>query len=57
MNAFPHQERADGGLRPGARTLRGRHSILVQVAGNGVGGRSQIVVSFAACGTTGLLVG
>jgi hypothetical protein len=36
MNAFPHQQRADGGLRPGARTLRGRYSVLVQVAGNGV---------------------
>jgi hypothetical protein len=33
MNAFPHQRRADRGLRPGARTLRSRHSVLVQVAG------------------------
>jgi hypothetical protein len=33
MNTFPHQERADRSLRPGARTLRRRHSILVQVAG------------------------
>jgi hypothetical protein len=36
MNPFPHQQRADRSLRPGARTLRSRHSILVQVAGNGV---------------------
>ena len=37
MNPFPHQ-RADRSLRPGARTLRSRHSVLVQIAGNGVGG-------------------
>ena len=36
MNAFPHQQRADRSLRPGARTLRSRHSVLVQIAGNGV---------------------
>ena len=30
MNAFPHQQRADRGLRPGARTLRSRRSVLVQ---------------------------
>lgn len=38
MNAFPRQQRADSSLRPGGRTLRGRHSVLVQVAGNRVGG-------------------
>jgi hypothetical protein len=31
MNAFPHQQRADHNLRPGARALRSRHSVLVQV--------------------------
>ena len=36
MKAFPHQQRADRSLRPGARTLRSRHSVLVQIAGNGV---------------------
>jgi hypothetical protein len=35
--AFPRQQRADRGLRPDARTLRSRHSVLAQVAGNGVG--------------------
>ena len=36
MNAFTHQQRADRSLRPGARNLRSRHSVLVQVAGDGV---------------------
>ena len=36
MNPFPHQQRADRSLRPGARTLRSWHSVLVQIAGNGV---------------------
>ena len=38
MNAFPHQQRADRSLRPGARTLRSRHSVLVEVARYGGGG-------------------
>jgi hypothetical protein len=28
MNAFPHQQCAECSLRPGARTLRSRHSVL-----------------------------
>jgi hypothetical protein len=39
-NTFPHQQRSDRGLRPGARTLCSRHSVLVEVAGNGVCGLS-----------------
>ena len=38
MNAFPHQQRADRSLRPGRGALGSRHSVLVQIAGNGVRG-------------------
>jgi len=41
MNAFPNQQRADRSLRPGARTLRSRHSVLIQVAGNVVRALSE----------------
>jgi hypothetical protein len=36
MTAFPHQRRADRGLRPSVRTLRSRHGIAVEVSGDGV---------------------
>ena len=42
IQQYPHQQRADCGLRPGARTLRSRHSVLVQVAGNGVRGLALV---------------
>ena len=32
MNPFPHQQRADGSLRPLAATLRGRHREVVALA-------------------------
>jgi hypothetical protein len=52
---YPAQQRAGRSLRPGARTLHSRHSVLVQVAGNGVLGLASMRSRTTRAGTSSVV--